>query len=205
MNYITITNLEKQFDGNTILKGVNLSVKKGEIMAVVGPSGSGKSTLLRCINRLLEPDNGTIMVNNKDIRKWSPVDLRRDVILVHQETAMLPGSVYDNVSFGFNVGPGGLGERAQLTASVNHATETVTLNWDQPSSMLPGFRYYILRSTTRDGFWGELGVDYTLLKILPYDTITYQDIGNATPGTQLYYMVIPMNPITGERGSGSYS
>ena len=83
-----------------MLRGVDIEVNKGEIMALVGPSGSGKSTLLRCLNRLLEIDSGEIIINGKDIRMISPVALRRNVVLVHQESAMFPGTVYENVAYG---------------------------------------------------------------------------------------------------------
>jgi ABC-type phosphate transport system ATPase subunit len=78
-------------------------VKKGEIISLVGPSGSGKSTLLRCINRLIEPDNGNIWFDKKEIREYSPIDLRRQVVLVHQESVMLEGSVFENVAYGLNL------------------------------------------------------------------------------------------------------
>jgi putative ABC transport system ATP-binding protein len=87
-------------DDNPILKGVDLDVNKGEIMGLVGPSGSGKSTLLRCFNRLIEIDSGEILFNGRDIRWFPPVDLRRSMVLVHQESAMFPGSVYENVAYG---------------------------------------------------------------------------------------------------------
>ena len=100
MPCITVRGLKKSLDGNQILKGIDLEVKKGEIMALVGPSGSGKSTLLRCLNRLIEIDEGEIWFNKKEMESISPVDLRRNVVLVPQESAMFPGTVYENVSYG---------------------------------------------------------------------------------------------------------
>lgn len=68
---IKIDNLKKSFDGKEILKGINLEVKKGEVISIIGPSGSGKSTLLRCINFLEKPDSGNIhfqdqLIENKE-------------------------------------------------------------------------------------------------------------------------------------------
>lgn len=68
-NIIEIRNLNKSFDGKGILKGINLDIKKGEIISIIGPSGSGKSTLLRCINMLNVPDSGEIYFHNHDITK----------------------------------------------------------------------------------------------------------------------------------------
>lgn len=103
MDILKIDSLEKKLDGNEILKGINLNVEKGVIIGIVGPSGSGKSTLLRCINRLIEADKGLILFNKKNIKELSPIELRRDIVMVHQESVMFPGTVYDNVSYGVSL------------------------------------------------------------------------------------------------------
>lgn len=59
---IEIKNLYKSFGSTAVLKGINLKLNKGEVVAVIGPSGSGKSTLLRCINFLEKPDEGEIII-----------------------------------------------------------------------------------------------------------------------------------------------
>jgi putative ABC transport system ATP-binding protein len=100
MNHITIKGVTKNLGKKQVLRGINLAIKKGEIMALVGPSGSGKSTLLRCLNRLTEIDAGEIKYEGQDIREIPPVDLRRQLSLVHQESVMLPGTVYDNIAYG---------------------------------------------------------------------------------------------------------
>lgn len=100
MKMYRISGAKKKLGENRVLKGVDLDVMKGEVLAVVGPSGSGKSTLLRVMNRLLELDGGRISVKGKDIRKMDPIELRRTAVLVPQESVMLPGSVKDNVVYG---------------------------------------------------------------------------------------------------------
>lgn len=60
MSAIEVTNLVKKFHGQTVLHGIDLEVKPGEVVAIIGPSGSGKTTLLRCINLLEQPEAGTI-------------------------------------------------------------------------------------------------------------------------------------------------
>ena len=71
---LKIQDLHKSFDDKEILKGINVEIKKGEIISIIGPSGSGKSTLLRCINMLNVPTSGSIIYNDIDITK-SPKQL----------------------------------------------------------------------------------------------------------------------------------
>ncbi|MCG4691377.1 ATP-binding cassette domain-containing protein, partial [Phocaeicola vulgatus] len=58
---IQVKNIKKKFGKLEVLKDINLDIKKGEIVAILGPSGSGKSTLLRCLNLLEKPNNGEII------------------------------------------------------------------------------------------------------------------------------------------------
>lgn len=64
---IKVSNIDKKYGDNYVLKNVSFSVNKGEIISIIGPSGAGKSTLLRCINLLTQPDKGNIYINNKNI------------------------------------------------------------------------------------------------------------------------------------------
>jgi phosphonate transport system ATP-binding protein len=74
---LEIKNLTKIYDGGTkALDNVSFSVPNGEFLAVIGLSGSGKSTLLRCINRLVEPTQGQVLLNGEDIAAASDDDLR---------------------------------------------------------------------------------------------------------------------------------
>ncbi len=65
MTMLKVTDLHKSFGSNKVLKGVDIEIKKGEVVAVIGPSGSGKSTFLRCLNNLEEADQGRIEVENE--------------------------------------------------------------------------------------------------------------------------------------------
>ena len=64
---IDLVHLQKQFGENTVLRDINLSVSKGEVLSIIGASGSGKSTMLRCINLLETPTSGQILYHGKDI------------------------------------------------------------------------------------------------------------------------------------------
>jgi len=100
MDILHIKNIKKTLQKTTILNDLTLTVQNGEILTLVGPSGSGKTTLLRCINRLIDPDQGTILYHENDIKNIPVVSLRKDIVLVPQENYMLPGTVYDNVAYG---------------------------------------------------------------------------------------------------------
>ncbi|HEV2875149.1 MAG TPA: ATP-binding cassette domain-containing protein [Thermoleophilaceae bacterium] len=82
-----------------MLRGLSLSIEPGAT-AVLGPSGSGKSTLLRLLNRLADPDEGSVRFHGEDVRGLDPLELRRRAVLVPQLPAPLPGSVADNVRYG---------------------------------------------------------------------------------------------------------
>ncbi|WQG59302.1 ATP-binding cassette domain-containing protein [Pseudomonas sp. RTB3] len=64
---IVVEKLTKQFNGQVVLNGIDLEVKAGEVVAIIGPSGSGKSTFLRCLNFLEEPTSGKIIVGDIEI------------------------------------------------------------------------------------------------------------------------------------------
>ncbi len=86
---IKIRNLSKSYGKLDVLKNIDLEVKKGEVVAIIGPSGTGKSTLLRCINYLEEPEDGEIRiddikVNLKTITKKEIYTLRRKTSMVFQ-------------------------------------------------------------------------------------------------------------------------
>jgi putative ABC transport system ATP-binding protein len=82
-----------------VLWDVSLAIGEGAT-AVLGPSGSGKSTLLRLLNRLADPDQGTVRFHGEDLRGLDPLELRRRAVLVPQLPAPLPGSVADNIRYG---------------------------------------------------------------------------------------------------------
>lgn len=84
MTLLKIENLHKKFDDLHVLKGINMLVKKGEVVVIIGPSGSGKSTLLRCINRLEEPTSGKIILDGIDI-----TDSKVDINKVRQRIGMV--------------------------------------------------------------------------------------------------------------------
>ena len=81
-----------------VLDSVNAAIPEGAA-AIVGPSGSGKSTLLRLLNRLADPDAGTIAYRGRPLAEYDPLALRREVSLVPQLPALLEGTVESNLRF----------------------------------------------------------------------------------------------------------
>ena len=96
MPMLKINKLKKAFGEHLFLKGINLNVKKGEFISIIGPSGSGKSTLLRCINYLKKPTEGLIEVDNQliDIKKAT----KKDILHLRQNLGM----VFQGYNFFFN-------------------------------------------------------------------------------------------------------
>lgn len=84
--------------GRAVLDGFSARLPEGAC-AVAGPSGSGKSTLLRLLNRLAEPDSGRILLRGEDVRERDARELRREVCLVPQLPALVPGTVAENIAF----------------------------------------------------------------------------------------------------------
>ncbi|WP_137788953.1 amino acid ABC transporter ATP-binding protein [Bacillus sp. E(2018)] len=96
---IDVQGLKKRFGNNEVLKGISTSIKKGEVIAVIGPSGSGKSTFLRCLNLLETHDEGLILVEGKDIKEME-LHLRKKVGMVFQHFNLFPHlTVLENVTF----------------------------------------------------------------------------------------------------------
>jgi len=84
--------------GRRVLDGFDCRIRAG-VSALVGPSGSGKSTVLRLLDRLSDPDAGTVRYRGTDVRLRDPLELRREVCLVPQLPALLAGTIADNIAF----------------------------------------------------------------------------------------------------------
>ena len=97
---LTVENLTKKFECNTILDGLNLTIQKGEVVVIVGPSGCGKSTFLRCINALEPIQEGTISLQGTPIVYGSKnlAEVRQKIGMVFQSYELFPHlTVLDNI------------------------------------------------------------------------------------------------------------
>ena len=92
------------YEKKTVLEGVNTSIRRGRITAIIGPSGCGKSTLLKAMNRMLELQGdaavrGSIHLDGQDIQSIPADELRRRVGMVFQTPCPFPMSIYKNMTY----------------------------------------------------------------------------------------------------------
>lgn len=85
---------------NPVLQGVNLNINEGEKVAIVGRIGSGKSTMIKLMINFFEPTKGAILVDDTDLRQIDPADLRRNIAYMGQDTALMSGTIRDNIVMG---------------------------------------------------------------------------------------------------------
>ncbi|MGJ0390441.1 amino acid ABC transporter ATP-binding protein [Microbacterium sp. CGR1] len=101
MSKIEVRDLHKSFGDNHVLKGIDLTVDDGEVVAVIGPSGSGKSTLLRCLNKLEEPTSGHVVIDGVDLTDKSVKldEVRQRIGMVFQHFNLFPHmTVLENIT-----------------------------------------------------------------------------------------------------------
>lgn len=101
MSKIEVRDLHKSFGDNEVLKGIDLTVDDGEVVAVIGPSGSGKSTLLRCLNKLEEPTSGHVIIDGVDLTDKSVKldEVRQRIGMVFQHFNLFPHmTVLENIT-----------------------------------------------------------------------------------------------------------
>lgn len=96
----TLSNLRKDYNGRTVLNIDRLSIRRGEILALVGPSGAGKTTLLRLLNFLEAPSGGELAFDNQLLNGNMSLEQRRRVTAVFQHPALLRRSVAANIAYG---------------------------------------------------------------------------------------------------------
>ena len=109
---IEIVNLSKAYTGSgaQAVRAFTLTIAPGEFLVLIGPSGSGKTTTLNMVNRLVEPDSGEIRIDGRNILDGDPVQLRRGIGYVFQESGLFP----------------------HMTVAENIAITPRLLGWDEP-------------------------------------------------------------------------
>ncbi|MBC6699455.1 ABC transporter ATP-binding protein [Hymenobacter puniceus] len=114
---IAVHHLTKHYGPHAVVQDVSFALEPGETLVLLGPSGCGKTTLLRMLNRLVEPDSGTVHLAGQDVRQLPPEQLRRGIGYVIQQVGLLPHyTVAENVG----VVPGLLGHDAATIRRRTH-------------------------------------------------------------------------------------
>ena len=110
---IVVKDLKKNYNGLDGLKGIDLTINKGDVVCLVGPSGCGKSTFLRCLTRLEEPDGGTVMLDGKEITERDIDATRAQMGMVFQHFNLFP---HLTVKKNITLAPVRLGRMSQAAA-----------------------------------------------------------------------------------------
>jgi len=113
---VTFENVEFAYGEKTVIRGVNLTAKAGQLVALVGASGSGKTTLTNLLLRFYDPQKGIVRIGGLDIREVSTRDLRSQIAVVTQETILFDDTIRSNIAFGR---PGA--SEGDIVAAVKHA------------------------------------------------------------------------------------
>lgn len=132
---IQFEHVVKRYGKNTILHDLNFTIPDGQFVVLIGPSGCGKTTSLKMINRLIEPDEGRILINGEDYAGKNPVNLRRHIGYVIQQIGLFPNmTVAQNIS----VVPRLLGEdKSACDKKVHELLEMVDLPYEQYAHKYP--------------------------------------------------------------------
>ncbi|MCC7403669.1 MAG: ABC transporter ATP-binding protein [Bdellovibrionales bacterium] len=122
---IEFRNVSFAFDNEVVLRKVNLTVQRGEVVAIVGPSGGGKSTLVNLLERFFDPTEGQILIGGVDLRQLSIADLRDHIALVSQDVFLFGDTVRANIQLGnVNKSSGEIEDAAKLANAHDFITRT---------------------------------------------------------------------------------
>lgn len=119
---ITLDNVGFRYGSRSVIKGLNLQIRPGEMIGLVGHSGSGKSTLVNLISRFYDVSEGSIQVDGVDVRRFAVSDYRRHIGLVLQEPFLFFGTIAENVAYGK---PDATREEIVAAARAAHAHEFI--------------------------------------------------------------------------------
>ena len=168
---LVIEDLHKQFNGNHVLSGINFTLKKGEIYAVVGGNGAGKSTLMKIITGLYKADSGEMKINGKKVRFANPNDAHKNgIYLVPQEPLIFPNmTIEENITMGLK----GIGKPKELRKKILQVIDRV--GWSIDISRL-GLTLSIAEQQLVEILRGLVREAQILILDEPTSTLTHNEI-----------------------------
>ena len=116
--------------GKPVLKGIDLAINKGEVVAIVGPSGSGKSSVVDLILRLFDPESGRVTIDGVDVREFDQSTYRRLFGVVSQESLLFNDTIHNNIVFGRETGDSEDVRRACEIANANEFIDVMAKKHD---------------------------------------------------------------------------
>lgn len=103
MEILKLNNINYEVTDKTILKNINLTINKGDLISLIGSSGSGKSTLLKLCSDLISQTSGSIIFNGKDFKDYNPISLRKEISYCIQSPVLFPDTVISNLKLPFEI------------------------------------------------------------------------------------------------------
>ncbi len=144
---LEVKNLEFSYGKKTVLENISFQVTKGEIVGIIGPNGSGKSTLLKCINGLLSPQKGELVLDDKNLLEYSSSDLARTIGYVPQKELLFsPSPVFEIILMGrkpygaWKPGP----EDKEIVARIIHRLNISSIAFQDYSKLSGGQQQKVL-------------------------------------------------------------
>jgi subfamily B ATP-binding cassette protein MsbA len=131
--HILFNHVGFSYGDEPVLHDFNLSIRAGEIVALVGPSGGGKSTIIGLLNRFYDPQRGNILIDGQDIRGLTQASLKQSIALVDQETFLFNDTVMNNIRYGR---PGATDAEVEMAARLAYADEFVRAMPDGYATMI---------------------------------------------------------------------
>ena len=122
---LEVKNLKKTFGDHEVLKDINTTVKKGEVIAIIGPSGCGKSTLLNLIPRFYDVTEGEILVDNINVKDYKEEVLNDKIGYIPQKAVIFSGTINSNIGFGKVNGKKVSLKKIKESANVAQASEFI--------------------------------------------------------------------------------
>ncbi|TDM06797.1 MAG: ABC transporter [Ideonella sp. MAG2] len=119
---VTMENIAFRYGNRSVIRGLNLDIRPGEMIGLVGHSGSGKSTLVNLICRFYDVTDGRILIDGTDIRRFKVADYRKHIGLVLQEPFLFFGTIAENIAYGK---PGATREEVMAAARAAHAHDFI--------------------------------------------------------------------------------